>query len=146
MTKEQIFTEIQNIVSANPVLVIGSGASVPYNIPGMNTLAAELKDFLGANPYKNPDSKKAVHEFIENLNHGMGLEKALLNTKATDEVENDIVCKVWNLIEYADRDVYIKILQVLILQRFVYEHKLPLSAQHLSDIFSRLHKHFYCRQ
>ena len=32
MTKEQIFTEIQNIVSANPVLVIGSGASVPYNI------------------------------------------------------------------------------------------------------------------
>lgn len=49
MTKEQIFTEIQNIVSANPVLVIGSGASVPYNIPGMNTLAAELKDFLGAN-------------------------------------------------------------------------------------------------
>lgn len=52
MTKEQIFTEIQNIVSANPVLVIGSGASVPYNIPGMNTLAAELKDFLGANPYK----------------------------------------------------------------------------------------------
>ena len=76
MTKEQIFTEIQNIVSANPVLVIGSGASVPYNIPGMNTLAAELKDFLGANPYKNPDSKKAVHEFIENLNHGMELEKA----------------------------------------------------------------------
>ena len=99
MTKEQIFTEIQNIVSANPILVIGSGASVPYNIPGMNTLSAELKDFLGANPYKNPDSKKAVHEFIENLNHGMGLEKALLNTKATDEVENDIVCKVWNLIE-----------------------------------------------
>lgn len=40
----------------------------------------------------------------------MGLEKALLNTKATDEVENDIVCKVWNLIEYADRDVYIKML------------------------------------
>ena len=72
---------------------------MPYNIPGMNTLAAELKDFLGANPYKNPDSKKAVHEFIENLNHGMGLEKALLNTKATDEVENDIVCKVWNLID-----------------------------------------------
>lgn len=92
MKKEHIFTEIQNIVSANPVLVIGSGASVPYNIPGMNTLSAELKDFLGANPYKNPDSKKAVHEFIENLNHGMGLEKALLNTKATDEVENDIVC------------------------------------------------------
>lgn len=38
MTKEQIFTDIQNIVSANPVLVIGSGASVPYNIPGITHL------------------------------------------------------------------------------------------------------------
>ena len=38
MTKEQIFTEIQNIVSANPVLVIGSGASVPYNSEFFNSL------------------------------------------------------------------------------------------------------------
>lgn len=34
MTKEQIFTVIQNVVSNNPVLVIGSGASMPYHIPG----------------------------------------------------------------------------------------------------------------
>ena len=46
MTKEQIFTEIQNAVSNNPVLVIGSGASVPYHIPGMDSLATALKLFL----------------------------------------------------------------------------------------------------
>ena len=110
MTKEQIFTEIQNIVSANPVLVIGSGASVPYNIPGMSKLASELKNFFSAKTYTNPESEKAVHEFIENLNHGMGLEEALLKTKATDEVENSIVYNVWNLVEQADRDVYMKML------------------------------------
>lgn len=110
MTKEQIFTEIQNIVSANPVLVIGSGASVPYNIPGMSQLATELKNFLSSKTYKNSESVKAVHEFIENLDHGMGLEDALLKTKATDEVENDIVYNVWNLVEQADRDVYIEML------------------------------------
>ncbi len=46
MTKDQIFTEIQNVVANNPVLVIGSGASVPYHIPGMDSLATALKLFL----------------------------------------------------------------------------------------------------
>ena len=110
MTKEQIFTEIQNIVSPNPVLVIGSGASVPYNIPGMSQLATELKNFLSSKTYTNSESVKAVHEFIENLDHGMGLEDALLKTKATDEVENDIVYNVWDLVEQADRDVYMEML------------------------------------
>lgn len=110
MTKEQIFTEIQNVVSDNPVLVIGSGASVPYHIPGMDSLAIALKDFFSSHTYTNSDSTKAVYEFIGNLNKGMGLEEALLNTKATDEVESDIVSQVWNLVGQADREVYKRLL------------------------------------
>lgn len=110
MTKDQIFTDIQNIVSDNPVLVIGSGASVPYNIPGMDTLADRLREFFSSNTYTDPDSTKAVHEFIKNLDNGMGLEEALLNTKATNEVESDIVRKVWNLVQQADREVYKRLL------------------------------------
>lgn len=110
MTKEQVFTEIQNAVSDNPVLVIGSGASVPYNIPGMGALATALKSFFSAHAYTNPNSTKAVNEFIENLDNGMGLEEALLNIKATDEVENDIVLNVWNLVGQADREVYNRLL------------------------------------
>lgn len=110
MTREQIFTDIQNIVSANPVLVIGSGASVPYSIPGMDTLAKELKNFLDGKLYTDPKSNKSVEEFIYNLDQGMGLEEALLNTKASDEVERDIVTKVWGIVENADRKVYNKML------------------------------------
>jgi len=110
MTKDQIFTEIQNVVSNNPVLVIGSGASVPYHIPGMDSLATALKLFFSSHTYANPDSTKAVNEFIKNLNNGMGLEEALLNTKATDEVESDIVRNVWNLVGQADREVYTRML------------------------------------
>lgn len=110
MDKEQIFTEIQNVVSDNPVLVIGCGASVPYHISGMDILADELKKFFSSHPYTNPDSTKAVHEFIKNLNIGMGLEEALLNIKATNEVESDIVHNVWNLVGQADRDAYAKLL------------------------------------
>lgn len=111
MTKEQIFTEIQNVVSNNPVLVIGSGASVPYNIPGMDTLAAKLIEFFNLNTYTNPDSAKTIQEFTKNLNQKMGLEEALLNTKATDEVESDIVRQVWRLVGQADRDVYAQLLR-----------------------------------
>lgn len=110
MTKEQIFIEIQNVVSNNPVLVIGSGASVPYHIPGMDSLATALKFFFSSHPYTNSDSVKAVQEFVENMNMGMGLEEALLNTKATDEVENDIVRNVWNLVGQADKEVYTRLL------------------------------------
>lgn len=110
MTKDKIFTEIQNIVSDNPVLVIGSGASVPYHIPGMGALATALKNFFNSQSYTNPSSRKSIHEFIENLDNGMGLEEALLNTKATNEVENDIIRNVWELVEQTDREVYKRLL------------------------------------
>lgn len=106
MTKDQIFKEIQDVVSNNPVVVIGSGASVSYGLPGMGKLADELKGFFVAHSYTNLDSQKAVQEFLDNLSKGMGLEEALLNTKATEEVEKDIVNTVWNLIRDADRVVF----------------------------------------
>lgn len=46
MEKKDIFQDIQNIRSSNPVIVLGSGASVSYGIPGMGVLANELKNFL----------------------------------------------------------------------------------------------------
>ena len=60
MTKDKIFTDIQNIVSNNPVVIIGSGASVSYGIPGMGTLAAELKSFFSSKTFPNVDSQKSV--------------------------------------------------------------------------------------
>ena len=46
MEKKDIFQDIQNIRSSNPVIVLGSGASVSYGIPGMGVLANELKTSL----------------------------------------------------------------------------------------------------
>ena len=51
MEKKDIFQDIQNIRSSNPVIVLGSGASVSYGIPGMGVLANELKNFFKSNPY-----------------------------------------------------------------------------------------------
>lgn len=49
MEKKDIFQDIQNIRSSNPVIVLGSGASVSYGIPGMGVLANELKNFFKSN-------------------------------------------------------------------------------------------------
>lgn len=49
MEKKDIFQDIQNIRSSNPVIVLGSGASVSYGIPGMGVLANELKNFFNLN-------------------------------------------------------------------------------------------------
>ena len=32
---EKLFTQIQNVINANPVIVLGTGASISYNISSM---------------------------------------------------------------------------------------------------------------
>lgn len=119
MTKDQIFTDIQNIVSNNPVVVIGSGTSVSYGIPGMEMLADELKKYFSTKTYADTDSQRSVEDFLKNLRAGLGLEEALLKTKATKEVEQDIVTIVWGLVVKADKSVY---------DRFVAGEPLNLTA------------------
>lgn len=106
MTKDQVFKGIQDVVSNNPVVVIGSGASVSYGIPGMEQLAGALEKCLSANVYTDVDSQQSVQVFLGNLKVGLGLEEALLRTKVTKEVENDIVNTVWQLVECADKAVF----------------------------------------
>lgn len=42
--KERIFTIIQNYLKTPPVIIWGSGATVPFGLPSMNTLNGILKD------------------------------------------------------------------------------------------------------
>lgn len=112
MTKDKIFEDIQNIVSANPVVIIGSGASVSYGIPGMGGLAESLKDFFQPQSseiirtYKNRDSVDAINAFLKKLEEGFGLEEALLSIKVPEEAEHAIIYCVWKIISDADKKVY----------------------------------------
>lgn len=106
MEKKDIFQEIQNIISSNPVIVIGSGASVSYGIPGMGTLANALKDYFNSTPYGDASIDAIVQKFINLLDGGVGLEAALLEIKVPEIVENDIIRVVWDVIHNADAAVY----------------------------------------
>lgn len=106
MTKEEFFKEIQKIMAANPVVVVGSGTSISYGIPGMGKLAKDLKEYFENNPYTDSNLQRIVEDFLCLLNRGMGLEEALLSIKVPDEVEETIVKCVWNIISNADKKVY----------------------------------------
>lgn len=106
MEKKEIFQDIQNIRSSNPVIVLGSGASISYGIPGMGVLADKLKNFFISNPYNNTVTDGIVNDFIKLLDSGIGLESALLNVRVPEIVEADIVNNVWKVIFESDVEVY----------------------------------------
>lgn len=106
MEIKDIFQQIQSIKDSNPVIVLGSGASVSYGIPGMGALADALRDYFTAHVFADPKSKDAVDAFLDSLSRGKGLEDALLDVKVPEEVENAIVTVVWDIIAKADRIVY----------------------------------------
>ena len=109
-TKDRIFEEIQKVVNNHPAIILGSGSSISYGIASMGELSEILKDYFNHNPYSDEDSKKCIKNFIRNLDSGKGLEDALLDVKATKEVECDIVKIVWKHIQPQNQKVY-KIIQ-----------------------------------
>lgn len=111
MELKDIFQQIQAIKDSNPVIVLGSGASVSYRIPGMGALADALRDYFKANVFADPKSRDAVDSFLNSLSKGKGLEDALLDVKVPEEVENAIVMVVWDIIAKADRNVYNEIVE-----------------------------------
>lgn len=52
---EKLTTTIQKKLDGNPALLIGCGCSIPYGLPSMNALAAEIKARLHEK-YQNDDT------------------------------------------------------------------------------------------
>ena len=110
-TQEKVFNIIQDVISNNPVIIIGSGASVSYGIPGMNKLANTLKSYFNGNVFEDEKCKQNIDKFLKCLELGIGLEGALLEVKMPQNIEQIIAREVWNEIASADRQVYEKFIQ-----------------------------------
>ena len=112
MTESEIFKKIQDIVNANPVIVLGSGASIGYGIASMSDLSILLTDYFSKKTYIEPACFNAVNEFLENINKKhMGLEEALLNIRMPQSIEDEIKEQVWLKIYEGDADVYESIIE-----------------------------------
>ena len=85
--KERVFTIIQNYLKTPPVIIWGSGATVPFGLPSMHTLNAILKDNI-------PEFDKDC----DNLEVELGKDKYL-------EVMPQIRNLIWHAISTVDHEV-----------------------------------------
>lgn len=93
MTKDEIYKKIQKYLNTPPVIIWGSGATIPYKMPSMG----DLKEALGK---KYPDIAKST----DNLETELGKEQ--YNSDIVD-----IKKIIWNTIYSANEDALIRIIK-----------------------------------
>lgn len=97
---EKLTNSIQTHLNNNPALLIGSGASIPYGLPSMESLANEIKSKL-QDKYHNDDQWKT---FICKLDETNNLEITLDKVDLKVEIQEDISWIVSELIERKDNE------------------------------------------
>lgn len=103
MDLDKFARKIQNYLQNNPLVVLGSGSSVPFGLPTMGFLSTILKDtqFLRDNN---------CQQFLKNLDC-MGLEDAINCSELSDEIKELIRIEIWNCINEADLNVFQSLLR-----------------------------------
>ncbi len=95
MTIEQISKLAQSCFQGNPVIVLGSGASMPHGLPSMGDLAVFLKNHI-----EPADDKETVGwaTVVAELDEGKHLEAALEGKNLPDSLLQKIVCETWKCV------------------------------------------------
>lgn len=118
MDKESIFKTVQKYIQDVPLILIGTGGTIPFGIPGMPKLAKHLIDMLN-------EKYKGVTEWVklkERLNAGKDLETALTGLNLSELIMIDITRCTWELISEMDLQLFYKIVNneiVLILGKLL---------------------------
>ena len=96
--KDKMFTLVQKYLLDVPVILMGTGVTVPMGIPGMWKLSEHLKQSLNHN-YGHSDDWKSV---VADMDAGVDLENSLTGKNLSDELLKDIALKTWKFINDAD--------------------------------------------
>lgn len=109
MTQDVAFKKIQKTVSDIPLVLAGTGVSIPHGIPGMGGLARHLQDELDAEYALDP----SWGIITERLREGTDLESALTEVVPgpSDALVRDITVKTWEFVSHADMECYEGLIQ-----------------------------------
>jgi len=100
---EDLLKQIQDWANSVPLIVLGSGASIPHGLPSMWRLGEHLKDSIS---FSNPDCQAQFETFKDKLNTLKDLEKTLLELNLQEDVWKRIVNETWKLINDHDLQAY----------------------------------------
>ena len=96
--KSTIFLTVQKYLNDTPLLLAGTGLSIPAEIPGMQQLAEHLQKTLNKK-YKTDTTWSKISE---NLSNGIDLESALTDITIEEVLLSDIIKSTWSLVTDAD--------------------------------------------
>ncbi len=100
--------EGQRCLKAFPVIVLGSGASIPAGLPSMSTLADHLKTSIHEGVLSGSD-KGLWDQFIAEL-AAKDLESALQAIKLSDRLSDHVIEHTWHVVGTADAQVFQKVI------------------------------------
>jgi hypothetical protein len=105
---EKLLKQVQDWTNQVPLIILGSGASVPYGMPSMEALGQHLSRMTFS---KNEEIQKQFNEFKTALNKYKNLEIALSNINLNEELLEKIVSYTWKFINEKDIEIYKRLLQ-----------------------------------
>jgi hypothetical protein len=103
MIKDTLLRQLQDWTNKVPLVILGSGASVPFKIPSMWTLGEHLKNSIS---FLDHDDQGQFEEFVVHLDKLKDLESALHKLQIRPKVLNEIIFKTWELINKHDLEAY----------------------------------------
>ncbi len=115
MELEDVAKLAQNYLRDVPVLVLGSGASIPFGLPSMWTLSQKLVEDI---KFEQKVDKEIWELFKAELETSHDLEKALHDIEINDTVLNKVINTTWKIINNDD---------LIFFDSFLQERNLPLS-------------------
>jgi hypothetical protein len=99
MELEELAKQCQKCAQGSPVVVLGSGASIPHGIRGMSDLAVWLRDNMNADEGPEVDAWTLVRTALAAGDH---LEAALENKALPESLVVKIVRSTWDFIAQDD--------------------------------------------
>lgn len=99
---------IQDWTNRVPLIILGSGASVPFRLPSMWTLGEHLKSSIS---FTDPDDIKQFEIFKETLNKVKDLESTLLQIQLRPNVLEKIIYETWSLVNRHDIEAFEQLLE-----------------------------------
>lgn len=103
---EPVAAAVGRCLALLPVIVLGSGSSAAYDVPGMPALQAHLVQSICPESTADEDAWLLVKTALA---AGDNLETALLNNKVSDSLSRQIIEATWSLIAKSDAAVFERI-------------------------------------
>ncbi|MBW8201948.1 SIR2 family protein [Flagellimonas abyssi] len=103
MDFEALLKQLQDWTNKVPLIILGSGASIPFGLPSMWKLGDHLKNSLS---FDNDIDNSQLETFKKSLDENRDLEKTLLGIQLNTNVLNAIIKATWSLISEDDLKAY----------------------------------------